>query len=79
MKIGSKELETYFPTNTQHIPSSELQSGGGEAGNRKEIENCQSLEHLVSSSELPGSCLALNWIIYLHKRKTMSDCYYLVV
>ena len=40
-------METYFPTNTQHIPGSELQPGGGDAGNRKEIENCQSLEHLV--------------------------------
>ena len=48
LKIGSKELETYFPTNTQHIPDSELQPGGGDAGNRREIENCQSLEHLVS-------------------------------
>ena len=79
LKIGSKELETYFPTNTQHIPNSELQPGGGDAGNRKEIENCLSLEHLVrSSSELSGSCLALNWIIYLHKRTTMSGCYYFV-
>ena len=62
-------METYFPTNTQHIPYSEQQSGGAEAGNRKEIENCQSLEHLVSSSELPGSCLPPNWIICILTQK----------